>query len=171
MYNKIVRWIWFTEIVAKEKEEQEEQSPSLMLLNHLQSTAQNHGHLESVVIQEREEQQIYWMNVRITFRQHRGIYTHRRSISWIISRPRASPCSSIKYSLTHDTRWSLKVPLMTWWSKSGHNSMWMSARGNSHVNGYHTVRIRTGVLKYSAHHHITSYPKIIPQYPRFEGID
>ena len=39
---------------------------------------------------------------------------YRRSMSAKIALARASLCTCTKYSLTHVTRWSLNVPLMTW---------------------------------------------------------
>lgn len=39
--------------------------PSLAPSSHPLSTAQNHGHLESTLTQEREEQQRYWKEDRI----------------------------------------------------------------------------------------------------------
>ena len=64
------------------------------------------------------------------------LYMHLRSMSWIISSPWAFPCWRIKYSSTHDTRWSLKTPLMSWWSISGVISSWISACGKPWVNGW-----------------------------------
>ena len=60
-------------------------------------------------------------------------------MSAMISRPQASPCSSNKYSFTHITMWSLNVPLITWWRRSGDNSSWISARGKSEVNGCNSI--------------------------------
>ena len=45
------------------------------------------------------------------------------------------PCTIMRYSPTQVTRWSLNVPLMIWWRRSEHKSSWMSAWGNSAVNG------------------------------------
>ena len=56
------------------------------------------------------------------------------SISSIIALALTSPCSSYRYSFTHMTKWSLNVPLITWWSKSGVRRSWMSAQGNPWVN-------------------------------------
>ena len=53
-----------------------------------------------------------------------------------ISFARALPWVMTRYSPTHVTRWSLKVPLMTWWSKSGASNSWISALGKPFVNGW-----------------------------------
>ena len=50
----------------------------------------------------------------------------------------ALPYSSTRNFSTQVTKWSLKVPLMTWWRMSGAISSCMSARGKSFVNGYRT---------------------------------
>ena len=60
----------------------------------------------------------------------------------MISQPRAVPCSKMRYSLIQATKWSLKVPLISWCSKSGVRSSWMSARGNSNVKGCKVVKGR-----------------------------
>ena len=48
----------------------------------------------------------------------------------------ACPCVFMMYLPTQETRWSLKVPLISWWSKSGAINWWISARGKSFVNDY-----------------------------------
>ena len=45
-------------------------------------------------------------------------------------------CVTYRYFMIHSTRWSLKTPLISWWSRSGASNSWMSARGNECVNGY-----------------------------------
>ena len=62
--------------------------------------------------------------------------THWRSISSKIWFAQASPCSSTRYSPTHSTKWSLKVPLISWWSMSGDMISWMSACRTLWVNGW-----------------------------------
>ena len=64
------------------------------------------------------------------------LYTHLRSISWMIFSAWDFPCWRIRYSSIHDMRWSLKTPLMSWWSISGVISSWISARGKPWVNGW-----------------------------------
>ena len=72
------------------------------------------------------------------------------------------PCSSMKYSPTQVTKWSLKVPLINWWRISGVIISWMSARGKSFVKGYFDRWVR--LTKISdlhtplCHHQSHSYP-------------
>ena len=54
--------------------------------------------------------------------QFDGENTHRRSISASISFACVFPWTFSRYSVTHSTRWSLNVPLMTWWRRSGDRS-------------------------------------------------
>jgi len=76
----------------------------------------------------------------------------------------ASPCSSSRYWLTHITIWSLNVPLMTWWSKSGVKSSWMSARGKPCVNGYKSL-LQNVNPKYEwvSHNNVRTNSKIAPK--------
>lgn len=62
-------------------------------------------------------------------------WAHRWSISSIMASAAVVPCTCLRYSPIHSTRWSLNVPLISWWSKSGAISSWMSARGKECVNG------------------------------------
>ena len=55
--------------------------------------------------------------------------SYRLSMSTQISFERASPCSNKRYSSIQVTKWSLNVPLMSWWRRSGARSSWMSAQG------------------------------------------
>ncbi len=47
----------------------------------------------------------------------------------------ASPWTCTRYWPTQETRWSLNVPLISWWSKSGDRSSCMSAWGKPWVKG------------------------------------
>lgn len=76
------------------------------------------------------------------------IITNHLSMSSMIAFTRASPCSSYRYSFTDITKWSLKVPLMTWWSKSGVRSSWISAQANPCVQGFKGGQIKLDYLWY-----------------------
>lgn len=63
-------------------------------------------------------------------------WAYRRSISSRIRLACVLPWTDNRYFSTQETRWSLKVPLMSWWRMSGVISEWMSAREKSFVKGY-----------------------------------
>lgn len=63
-------------------------------------------------------------------------WAYRRSISSRIRFASVRPWTDNRYFSTQETRWSLKVPLMSWWRMSGVIRWWMSARGKSFVKGY-----------------------------------
>ena len=62
--------------------------------------------------------------------------TNLSSISSSIKDPLTRLCVSLRYSSTHVMRWSLNVPLMTWWRRSGERSSYISARGKLVVKGW-----------------------------------
>ena len=47
-----------------------------------------------------------------------------------------SPWVTTRYLPTHVTRWSLKLPLRSWWRRSGAIRSWMSVQGKWTVKGY-----------------------------------
>ena len=63
--------------------------------------------------------------------------THLRSISSRIQLASASPCIYLRYSPIQIMRWSLKMPLINWWRRSGDSILKISAYGKSFVNGCH----------------------------------
>lgn len=56
-------------------------------------------------------------------------------MSSIIASAIAFGLCKVMYFCTHSTKWSLNVPLISWWSRSGANSSWISARLKSFVKG------------------------------------
>ena len=89
--------------------------------------------------------------------------TYRRSMSSMISFALASPWVRMRYSLTHITMWSLKVPLMTWWSKSGDKSSWICARGKYCVNGWYAIRDRSNLSMHVTYFDISTDTKFFPE--------
>ena len=139
--------------------------PSSKPLSHLLSTVWNDDHEETDEGPETGvPQQSYKINYKRSLLRKMGSY--RRSISSNISFAHASPCSSTKYSPIHITRWSLKVPLMTWWRRSGVRISWMSALGKWNVKGYIFFSEWDGVkkeLEEKIYNHIVIDTKLIPE--------
>ena len=67
------------------------------------------------------------------FRQNRPWTKLNRTFSTpmlsIISCACVGPCSFSRYCSTHTTKWSLKVPLMSWCKRSGASNLQMLAHG------------------------------------------
>ena len=61
--------------------------------------------------------------------------THCRSISSSMCFDSDKPCCFSRYSWTQVMRWSLKVPVIAWWRRSGESNLWIFARGKLAVNG------------------------------------
>lgn len=89
--------------------------------------------------------------------------TYWRSMSSMISFTLAFPWVRMRYSLTHVMIWSLKVPLMTWWSKSGDKSSWISAHGKYCVNGWYTIRDRSNLSMHVTYFDISTDTKFFPE--------
>lgn len=68
--------------------------------------------------------------------QHTQWATYRRSMSSRILSASALLWVWTRYFSTQSTKWSLNLPLMSWWRISGESISWMSAHGKSLVNGY-----------------------------------
>jgi len=51
-------------------------------------------------------------------------------------------CFFLMYVMTQLTRWSLNVPLISWWSRSGVITSYMLAWGKCSVNGYRGLEVR-----------------------------
>ena len=100
-------------------------------------------------------------------------FTHRRSISCIYGKEPASPCSSTRYSSTQVTRWSLKVPLISWCKISGVRRVWMSARGKLWVKDYCDSYQRNNEMKSwnATHNNIISEAIVIPDNTRIKATD
>ncbi len=89
------------------------------------------------------------------------IVMYQRSISSIISSPRFFPYANSRQSMIQATRWSLKVPLITWWRRSPDISSQMSARGNPSVKGYiYTISCGSHTQKVDS---LTMTSAMIPQ--------
>ena len=60
---------------------------------------------------------------------------HHRSISAKISFALLLPWMSLRYFVTHSTKWSLNIPLINWCKISGASNRYMLARRNPLVKG------------------------------------
>ena len=135
------------------------------LLSCLLSIAWNLGLDGNVRVLEKGVQLQFWYELSMEkVKWTKKIYWW--SISSKISCPFTSPCSSTKYSPIQVTRWSLNVPLITWWRISPQTPLWISAQGKSFVNSWEWVQISiVRVVKWSlaTYDKISYYTIILPQ--------
>ena len=75
----------------------------------------------------------------------------------------AGGLTALIYSVTHVTMWSLNVPLITWWRRSGDKSSWISARGNPYVKGCGYNFNSKFRKNKETHHYIRNYSIVIPK--------
>ena len=89
--------------------------------------------------------------------------TYRWSMLSMISFALASLWVRMRYSLTHAMMWSLKLPLMTWWSKSGNKRSWISAHGKCCMNGWYAIRDRSNFSMHVTYFDIGMDTKFFPE--------
>ena len=110
-----------------------------------------------------EEQQKFWVNWMVrrdNIRYKFGLPAIDVSQNFFAS---AGGLTALIYSVTHVTMWSLNVPLITWWRRSGDKSSWISARGNPYVKGCgYNFNSRFRKNK-ETHHYIGNYSIVIPK--------
>ena len=87
------------------------------------------------------------------------------SFAWL------SPCICTRYFQINSTRWSLKVPLITWCSKSSDIISWISAHGKSFVKGYNENNYNSSLeCIYMTYHNVIVNSVLIPQHIRWKRV-
>ena len=111
-----------------------------------------------------EEQQQFWVNWMVrrdNIRYKFGLPVIDVSQNFFCI-SRGVDCFDI-YSVTNVTMWSLNVPLITWWRRSGDKSSWIFACRNPYVKGCGYKFNSKFRKNKEMHHYIRNYSIVIPK--------